>query len=279
MDNLSVMWETFSLTETEGHKYRVCGNSGDGPYLLAARFFTGRVLSLEAIARTFKLLWHVKKGFVVRDMGNHCVLFVFMEESDIDKVLAGEPWSFDKNLVALKRVSRPAEVRGLNFDWVSFWIQVHDLPLGSLNMRIASDIVSTAGMVISGSGDAEEFEGGNYMRVRVSIDITKPLSRGRKVEFENGEESWVGFKYERLPNLCYWCGCLTHQDQDCSLWQNRKGFMPARNQQFGPWLRAGTPNLAKRMIVRVASYEEDVQGAVEQPSPINMQERQGRTEV
>nr|POE75835.1 uncharacterized protein CFP56_05105 [Quercus suber] len=204
--------------------------------------------------------WHVKKGFEARDMGNHCVLFVFMEEFDIDKVLASEPWSFDKNLVALKRVSRLAEVRGLNFYRVSFWIQVHDLPLGSLNMCIASNIVLSAGTVIQGSGDAKEFEGGNYMQVRVSIDITKPLSRGRKFEFENGEESWASFKYERLPNLCYWCGCLTHQDRDCSLGQNRKGSLLARNQQFGPWLRVGTPNLAKRTIVKVAGYEKDVKG-------------------
>ena len=52
-------------------------------------------------------------------------------------------------------------------------------------------------------------KGGNYMRVHVSIDITKPLSR-KKVEFENGEESWVSFEYEHLPNLCYWCGCFTY---------------------------------------------------------------------
>lgn len=121
MENLLAMWETFSLSETEG-KYRVCGNSGEGPYHLVARFFTGRVLSMEAIARTFKLLWHVKKGFELRDMGNHCVFFVFMEEFDVDKVLVGEPWSFDKNLVVLKRVLRPVEVKGLNFDRVSFWI-------------------------------------------------------------------------------------------------------------------------------------------------------------
>ena len=69
-----------------------------------------------------KLLWHVKKGFEVRDMGNHCVLLVFMKESDVDKVLVGEPWSLGKNLVALKRVLRLAEVKGLNFDRVSLWI-------------------------------------------------------------------------------------------------------------------------------------------------------------
>ena len=72
------------------------------------------------------------------------------------------------------------------------------------------------------------------MQVWVSIDITKPLSRGRKVEFSNGEVSWVNFKYERLPNLCYWCGRLTHQDRECSLWQDRKGVVPEMNQQFGP---------------------------------------------
>lgn len=74
MENLSAMWETFSLSEYEGSKYWVCGSSVEGPYLLAAWFFTGRVLSMEVIARTFKLLWHVKNGFEVRDMENHCVI-------------------------------------------------------------------------------------------------------------------------------------------------------------------------------------------------------------
>ena len=36
-------------------------------------------------------------------MGDHRVLFVFSDESDIDKVLLEELWSFDKNLVALRR--------------------------------------------------------------------------------------------------------------------------------------------------------------------------------
>ena len=202
MENLSAMWETFSLSESEGSQYRVSESSVEGPYLLAARFFIGRVLSIVAI-RTFKLLWNTKKGFEVRDMGNHCVIFAFKEETNIEKILVGEPWSFDKNLVALKRVLRLVEVNGLVFDNVRFWVQVHDLLLGSMNMRTASNIVSAAGEVISGSSDAEEFEGGNFMRVQVSIDITKPLSRGRKVEFSNGEVSWVSFKYEHLPNLCY----------------------------------------------------------------------------
>lgn len=62
--------------------------------------------------------------------------------------------------------------------------------------------------------------------------------------------------YERLPNFCYWCGCLTHHSKDCSDKLNRKGAVHDANPQFGPWLRANTPNLAKKSVVRVPRYEE-----------------------
>nr|POF18422.1 hypothetical protein CFP56_49380 [Quercus suber] len=41
MDNLSALWETFSLTESEGSKYNVYDGGFDGSFLLAARFFSG----------------------------------------------------------------------------------------------------------------------------------------------------------------------------------------------------------------------------------------------
>ena len=71
MESLSDMWESFSLSEAEGNKNQVHDSSYNGKHLLAAWFFTGRVLSMEAIARTSKLLWHTKKGFEEHDMGNH----------------------------------------------------------------------------------------------------------------------------------------------------------------------------------------------------------------
>lgn len=47
-------------------------------------------------------------------------------------------------------------------------------------MRMARDIVSTAGEVME-SEVSEECEGSNFMRVRVNIDVTKPLCKGRKI--------------------------------------------------------------------------------------------------
>lgn len=55
-------------------------------------------------------------------MVNHRVLFEFWDALDIDRVLRGEPWSFDKFLVALKRVSRNKDVKNLVFDKTRFWL-------------------------------------------------------------------------------------------------------------------------------------------------------------
>lgn len=111
-------------------------------------------------------------------MGDHRVLFIFSKQTDVDRVLAGEPWLFDKYLVALKRIGCQAKMKGLVFDSVFFWIQVHNLPVGSLKLRVAHDIVSVAGEVVNSGAAKEDYEGSLFMRVRVRIDITKPLCRG-----------------------------------------------------------------------------------------------------
>lgn len=49
---------------------------------------------------------------------------------------------------------------------------------------------------------------GEFIRVRVKTDITKPLLRGKKINLGKRESVWVRFSYERFPNLSYCCGRL-----------------------------------------------------------------------
>lgn len=158
MVSLSEKWEKFSLSNHEGNQYLVQEDKIEEGNFLAASFFTNRVLSMEAIARMFKLLWCTRKGFEVRDIGNHRVLFEFKDPSDVDRALKGETWSFDKNLEALKWVSRHTDVRNLDFDGTSFWVQVHNLPIGSFYIGVAKEIVSVVDMV-----DERETERGTVM--------------------------------------------------------------------------------------------------------------------
>ena len=56
---------------------------------------------------------------------------------------------------------------------------------------------------------------GRYLRICVSINIIKPLKRGSKVTLPGDVSVLAIFKYERLPDFCYVCEKLDHQDKDC----------------------------------------------------------------
>ena len=78
---------------------------------------------------------------------------------------------------------------------------------------------------------------GEFLRVKIKIDLYKPLIRGRMLKFD-GKSTLIGFKYERLPKFYYHCGVICHGVEGC-LKRNMK-----RNEeilQFGSWLRANSP--------------------------------------
>ena len=95
-------------------------------------------------------------------------------------------------------------------------MQVHDIPSSFLTRKVAEKLCDTVGDVQKSIGVVDD-DGGNFFRVRVMVDITLPLCKGRLISLTNGSKSRVNFKYEHLPNVCYWCGRLEHNDRDCEL--------------------------------------------------------------
>ena len=77
-------------------------NKKVGKWVLAVKFLTRRIVNIEAVAQTFRPLWRTRREFEVSDAGNNVVLFDFMLEADVEKVLMGEPWSFDRHIVVLE---------------------------------------------------------------------------------------------------------------------------------------------------------------------------------
>ena len=75
------------------------------------------------------------------------------------------------------------------------WVQVHDIPIHYMSIEVVETICGNVGEVVRSIG-AETEEGGSFFRVRIKVDISLPLCRGRLVTFEEGNKSWVSFKYE-----------------------------------------------------------------------------------
>jgi hypothetical protein len=167
---------------------------------LLAKFFTRRVINVEAVTRTFKPLWRSKRGFSARDMGDNLMLFEFEELPALERVHLTELWSYDKYLVSFQRLLGEDDISQVTFDCATFWVQIHNLPFQSLNKKtaeaIGEAIGGALGKVVKTSTFDEELEGGCIMRVRISLNINNPLCQGHKICLANGRDGWISFQYK-----------------------------------------------------------------------------------
>ena len=122
MDDLTKHWNCLSLSEREGGDICINNDRCSKEYIIAARFLTQRALNMDAVARNFKPLWWAENRFRVSNEGEHRVLFVFDNESDVDCILSSEPCSFDKSLVVLQQYDRLTPLNDLPLDKASFWV-------------------------------------------------------------------------------------------------------------------------------------------------------------
>lgn len=217
-----------------------------GELCLVGKILTTKHFNSDAAKNTLRLVWKPARGMDAKDLGENLFLFQFHHVIDRRRVMANRPWSFDKHLVMLKEFDgcmSPAEIV-LNIS--PFWVQVYDLPLNDMNEKGGRRIGNVLGKYVETDVGDDGLGWGKFLRIRVEIDVTKPLRRGVMVLDPDGKKIWALVKYERLPTFCYQCGRLGHGEKDCELTLGEDGGSKSLKNQYGQWMRAGMPRKGGR---------------------------------
>ena len=257
MEEVTNRWAKLKLSEREGCEVDLATPGVDQGLVLAGKFCTKRRVNLEAIGRALRTVWRTKRDFEVSDLGENRVLMIFQEKEDLDRVLLQGPWSFDKYILLLHKLELGESLQNLTFKDAAFWVQIHGLPTLSQTREAGLRIGGSLGKVDKVDVGDKGLSMGCYLRIRVILDITQPLSRGRIVRLGGSEPRWVEFKYERLPVFCYFCGKLDHDEKECLEWMRSEGPIRAEEKQYGPWLRATIDRLQKPHVVLGQQYREN----------------------
>ncbi|CAI8609824.1 unnamed protein product [Vicia faba] len=153
--------------------------------------------------------WKLKNLVESQELSKNLFLFLFATKRDMEGVLRNGPWSFDRNLLVLARVSDEEQPSDLNIHFGVFWVRIYEVPLMLRSEAMARKLGGILG-VFEEMDQKEAHKNGRFLRIKVTIHLKQPLKRGTIVRFKD-KNLCVHFKYEILPTFCFICGRVRHQ--------------------------------------------------------------------
>ncbi|RYR08900.1 hypothetical protein Ahy_B05g076767 [Arachis hypogaea] len=196
-------------------------------------------------------MWKNPQGVAVTDIGWKKMLFSFKDSKKGLHIIQNGPWNVKRNMVNLRLWREGKSVFEIDHDFMEFWIQVHGIPHDLMDKETCILIGEMLGVLAE--VEDPKVDGilrRPYLRIRVSINITKPLPTGFWLDREEMPPLWVFFKYERLPDsYCFNCGILGHEKKTCknptvmACWDPTKNkYSPGlgvSQRRPGPTMRGG----------------------------------------
>ena len=241
-EELETLWQKLKVTEEEelsislGEECTKAANER-GKYCLVLRVLSRRGILLDALRKNIRMLWKPNKSLQLSMIEEELFLAEFEDERDKKRVMDMRPWHYEKQLVLLQEFEGEQDPKDIVLKWSPFWVQIYNLPLKSRTRETGKTIGASLGKVVDVDVADNGVQWGKYLRVRVEVDVTRKLIRGRKINIVGEEARWVHFKYERLPNFCYRCGLLEHDLRECPVSVGRDKAEGMEDLQYGAWLR------------------------------------------
>lgn len=153
-------------------------------FVLVGKFLTDKNINFSAMQNVITSLWKPKEGMEIHDLGGFRYSFVFYHKMDLQKVVEEGPWSFEQSMLVMKQLKNNEDPHLVQLQEADIWVQVYDLPHGFASENILKSVGASIGQYIK--SDPTNFDGTwkQFLRVRVIVNIGKPLKRRMKIKRE-----------------------------------------------------------------------------------------------
>ncbi|KAJ8775365.1 hypothetical protein K2173_023130 [Erythroxylum novogranatense] len=196
-------------------------------------------------------------GITISELGAKRYLFHFFHSVDMERVLTGAPWLFNKHLLVFSPIKPGEDPLLISLIYVDICVEVWDLQPGFMTATVASSLGNFIGSFLEYDTSHSPTDGLDlFMKIRVRLDVRQPLKRKKKLIAFDGHPFHVTFRYQQIQVYCYFCGKLGHTDSFCDLllhhkkedlkplWSENLRALPRRiTRPSSSWLRldlAGT---------------------------------------
>ncbi|KAI5017798.1 hypothetical protein ZWY2020_042686 [Hordeum vulgare] len=238
-DNVAAMLDRLNLTTHESTAFVLEEDDEEYPgcptWALVGKVLAPNTLHISMIKVVLRPVWGNPRGLEFHPLGANRFLAEFGSKADKDRVSGGLPWTISKHCILLKEFDPALRPSDVCFDTLTMWVRILNLPFGLMNDDRGKALASTLGKVEKMDVDDKGRAWGDYLRVRVSVDVNQPLMRCVSVFSQKRKVTDVyEVKYERLSLFCFSIGCVGHSSVVCPTPGERdaEGLLPYHSSRL-----------------------------------------------
>ncbi|XP_058735176.1 uncharacterized protein LOC131607134 [Vicia villosa] len=170
----------------------------------------GRRIGYKVLETRLKQLW-VRKGIInIIDLSNDYFIVTFTNDDDRNAAITNGPWFIYDHYLTVKEWKPNFHPESDSIEKVAVWVRISGLPMEYYDPKILTFMGNSLGKTIKVDKNTLMQGRGNYARVCIEIDISKPLLPHFKIN-----ERKYRVEYEGLHLLCFKCGRFGHYKEGC----------------------------------------------------------------
>lgn len=192
-------------------------------------------------------------GINIKDLKPGIFLFQFYHKDDMNWVLSNGPWTFDGALLVMNIVKVGEDPVKVSLNEVDFWIQIHDLPICYMTEMMGKQLGNFFGTFLQYDAKNNSSIWREFMRLRIRVDVRKPLKRKKKIVKKDKTEIVVNCKYEKLVFVLSAVYCHIQNASVERNWRPMMERLPRNGDigyglHHGKWLAAVKTNDSGRSV-------------------------------
>lgn len=166
---------------------------------LIIKMFDGN-LGYMGLMRRLKKKWSIRGELALTDIGCRYFIERFTNEADYNFVLTQAPWMIDDCYLTIRKWVPNFVPDEAPITVLTAWVRIPNLAVEYFDIGFLSKIGSKIGKVLRVDKTAAQAERGQFTRLSMEIDLTKPLLS----KFWLKGRVWR-VQYEGIRMICYKC--------------------------------------------------------------------------
>jgi hypothetical protein len=169
-DDMTKLWKNFSLMEEEDVEVEIRSDVFEDAatkeqVCAIGKLLANRYVSKEIVRSATIRFWKPTGYVSFKVLGTNIFLVEFEHEWDKERIMEGRPWLFEGHVFSLAKFDGVTLPSKIDFEKVSLWIRMSNLPLACMCQKVGLQIGATLVEVEEVETNDEGFGWGEYLRV------------------------------------------------------------------------------------------------------------------